>query len=200
MKLLTLALCALSLASCTSRSDASSQAEYQKSVAAWLHVQPVTPTVRWFSSHDELAASHPSIGDGDWCYSERDQTIYAYHMAREDSHMRHEVFHALHHACLGQVPAWLDEGTASLTEGAQSGQLLTFHIDSRRIQRCADRGRTLAQIMAYQRSDFTNWQVYDDAYAACAWLESRGMLVDALHGAPVVADQVSFAQFLKDNA
>ena len=162
--------------------------DYGDALAAWLHVEPITPQVEWYANQQALLDLNVPgyTAQNGWMYRNDTATIYAYHCANDASSMRHEVFHALAHARLPKIPRWLNEGTAVMMD---------------RIRIAARSDVTLLQIVEYTGDDFGGDRAelsYAASYAAALWMHQAGTLQTWLHGEPTPLDPAAFRAWLSD--
>lgn len=175
--------------------------DYGNALAAWLHVEPITPVVVWHADKDALLALHLpgySASNG-WCYA--GGAIHAFPCRAEKTMMRHEVFHATADARLPTLPRWLEEGTAAMMETARvSDGVLAFKTGSR-LRAAARADVSLLTIVQLTADDFcgkNNTAAYAASYAAAVWMHQAGTLQTWLHGAPVPLDPDGFRAWLLD--
>lgn len=89
-----------------------------------LHLPPSSQQVEIYifddrPTYDRFIQTHyPDLPRRRAFFIAQDQRelVYAYQDERRDEDLRHEVCHALLHACVGAAPLWLDEGIAEYFE------------------------------------------------------------------------------------
>lgn len=99
----------------------------------------------------------------------RELAVYSFRSPHLQADLRHEFTHGILHACLGEVPLWLDEGLAEYFElrGGETGEPHPMHVAE--LRRALDEGWNPSLYKLEVTTDFRNLTQRDYA-EAWAWV------------------------------